>query len=132
MGIELCNHTDGGEGACGFKQSEETKALRNSKLIGLKRTPEQRLRISVGKAGAEVSDLQRMRISATLKGRYVGGLNPQAKAVVCVETGALFGSMTDAAQWLVSLGHKKASFKNIHSAVSGEKLTAYGYKWARA
>jgi len=132
MGHDICNHTDGGEGACGFKQSEETKALRNGKLRGRMKSPETITRMKAAKAGYTVPHEMREQISKTLMGRYPCGLNPNAKAVRCVDTDAIFTSMQEAAGWLRSIGHEKASFKNIHAAVSGAKKTAYGLRWVRA
>lgn len=132
MGFDIVNHTEGGDGASGFKQTEATKMLRNSKLRGMKRTPETIARMTAAKVGVPKSEEQKAKIAQTLAGRYPGGLNPNAKAVECVETGAQFGSMVEAAEWLRSLGHHKASFKSVHGAVSGQKKTAYGYSWRRA
>jgi hypothetical protein len=132
MGVDLVNHTDGGEGAPGCKQSEATKALRNAKLRGMKKPAATIARMRAAQAGKVVDAEMRKRIADTLRGRYVGEKNPTAKPVQCVETGAVFGCMSDAAAWLQSLGHAKASFKNISSAVCGEKKTAYGYRWRAA
>lgn len=131
MGFDICNHTDGGEGASGFKQSEATKALRNGKLRGRRKPAETIARMRIAKAGTVISEEQRQQISATLSGRYPGGKNPNAKPVRCVDTDVVFASMVEAATWLQSIGHTKASFKSVHAAASGTKKTAYGYAWVR-
>ena len=48
----LHNHTDGGEGCHGFKQSPETVEKRVSKTRGKKRTEKQRQNIREGKTGS--------------------------------------------------------------------------------
>jgi hypothetical protein len=131
-GVDLCNFTDGGEGAPGSKQSEETRAKRSASSRGHRKSPEAIARMCVAQAGKVISEDARKRISATLMGRYAGGENPNAKAVMCVETAERFASMQEAAAWLRSKGHAKASFKSVHAAVSGSKKTAYGYTWRRA
>jgi hypothetical protein len=132
MGIDLCNHTEGGEGAPGYTQSEQTKAKRNAKLRGRVNSDKTIQRMRIAQAGKVISQEARHKIAATLTGRYVGANNPNAKPVACVETGQVFGSMQEAAAWLQGLGNAKASFKSIHAAVSGAKKTAYGYQWRRA
>jgi hypothetical protein len=132
MGMTLVNHTEGGEGAPGYKQSEETKAKRNAQLRGRPKPAATIQRMRTAQAGKVIAHTTRQQISATLTGRYVGAANPNAKPVVCVETGHTFDCMQAAAAWLQNQGNTKASFKSIHAAVSGSKKTAYGYQWRRA
>lgn len=132
MGYELCNHTDGGEGASGFKQSQQTKDLRNGKLRGIPRTEATKAKMRQSAAGRVITAEQRKQISATLTGKYCGGDNPMAKPVKCVETGEIFSCMSDAGDWLKSQGNAKASFKSVSSCISGEKKTAYKYRWVAA
>lgn len=132
MGIDLVNHTQGGEGAAGYVHSEETKQKRNNKLRGMKKPSETIERMKIAQSGKVISCDTKSKISAALLGRYAGSLNPNSKPVVCIETNQLFGSMKEAAEWLRMQGNDKASFKSIHSAVSGSKKTAYGYGWRRA
>lgn len=132
IGENLCNHTDGGEGAPGYKQSEQTKEKRNAKLRGQAKTSATIQRMRNAHAGKVIGQDTRQKIATTLLGRYAGGLNPNAKPVVCIETNEHFACMQDAATWLQQQGHAKASFKSIHAAVSGAKKTAYGYTWGRA
>lgn len=132
MGIELCNLTVGGEGASGCVQSEETKRKRNEKLRGRRKSPETIARMKAAQAGKVISEEQRRKLSTLWRGKKVGALNPTAKRCMCVETGVVFETYSMAGDWLKSLGHQKASFKNISSAISGEKKTAYGYRWVAA
>lgn len=132
MGAKLCNHTDGGEGAPGYRQSAETRAKRSSSSRGHRKSQDTIARMRAAQAGKTISEETRKQISQTLVGRYAGGLNPNAKPVMCVETGESFGSMQEAAQWLRTQGHERATFKSVHAAVSGSKKTAYGYTWRRA
>jgi hypothetical protein len=132
MGIDLVNHTEGGEGATGYIQSEETKQKRNNKLRGMKKPVETVQRMRVAQANKVISKDTRSKISATLLGRYAGSSNPNSKPVVCIETGERFDTMQSAAEWLRLQGNERASFKSIHAAVSGSKKTAYGYSWRRA
>lgn len=132
MGVGLCNHTDGGEGAPGYKQSAETRAKRSASSQGHRKSQDTIARMRVAQAGKTISQETRKQISQTLVGRYAGGLNPNAKPVMCIETGKVFGSMQEAAEWLREKGHKRATFKSVHAAVSGVKKTAYGYTWRRA
>lgn len=131
MGEDLVNHTDGGEGAPGYLQSDATKQKRNDKLRGMKRQAETIDRMRVAQAGKSIAKETRIKIAAALLGRYSGSANPNAKPVVCIGTGARFDTMEDAARWLREQGHERASFKSIHAAVSGSKKTAYGYQWSR-
>lgn len=132
IGVDLVNHTVGGDGASGFKQSEETKAKKNAKLRGRPKRPETIARMRAAQAGRVRTPEARAKIAASLRGRFPGGKNPFAKAVQCVETGATFATMNEAAEWLRGTGHAKASFKSISSAVNGSKKTAYGLQWRLA
>lgn len=132
MGIDLVNHTTGGEGASGFVQSDATKEKRNSKLRGRKKSSETIQRMMAAQAGKIISTEQRARISETLTGRYRGDKNPTARAVVCVDTGQMFLCMTDAGRWLRAQGNPRAGVRNISACITGEKKTAYGFRWKLA
>lgn len=132
MGADLVKHTDGGEGAPGYLQSDATKQKRNDKLRGMKRPTETIERMKAAQAGKSIAQETRKKIANTLLGRYSGAANPNAKPVVCIETGQHFDTMQDAANWLREQGNGKATFKSVHAAVSGTKKTAYGYQWRRA
>lgn len=129
MGFQLCNLTDGGEGASGMVQSEETKQKRNVQLRGRRKSPETIARMKAAQANKVMSESQKAKLSAYWKGKVEGANNPFAKRCQCVETGVVYDTYTLAGDWLKSLGYAKASFKNISAVINGEKKTAYGYKW---
>ncbi len=131
IGIILANHTIGGEGASGFKQSEETKNKRNEKLRKKVNSPETIRKMRASQANKVIAKETRLKIAKTLTARYCGGDNPNACAVRCKETQEIYRCLSDAAEWLRSLGNEKASFKNVSAVLSGEKKTAYGYGWER-
>jgi hypothetical protein len=54
--------------------------------------------------------------------------HPQAKAVLCVETGVVFGTCTLASEWLVAtIGRGDNS--QISKVCRGKTKSAYGYVW---
>jgi len=53
----------------------------------------------------------------------------QAKAVLCVETGMIFGTGTLAAEWIASQGKYMGDHSSIAKVCRGEKSSAYGYTW---
>lgn len=53
----------------------------------------------------------------------------QAKAVLCVETGVVFGTGTLAAEWVAAQGIYKGDNSSIAKVCRGEKETAFGYHW---
>ena len=55
QGVKLCNRTDGGEGAKGFKHSEEAKAKMRELRLGKKDSEETRLKKIRGLTGRKVS-----------------------------------------------------------------------------
>jgi hypothetical protein len=54
----------------------------------------------------------------------------QAKPIICLETGQVFGTGTLAAEWITSLGKHKGDNSFISSVCRGKKPHAYGYHWA--
>ena len=53
----------------------------------------------------------------------------QAKAVLCVETGIVFGTGTLAAEWVCSQGKYEGDHSSIAKVCRGIKPQAYGYTW---
>lgn len=69
----LCNITDGGEGASGYKHSDETKAIMAAMKIGYvpKIPPEARERAARARIGKKMSIESRAKMSAAWVGRVV-------------------------------------------------------------
>jgi hypothetical protein len=74
--------------------------------------------------GHTFTDEAKQRISNKLKGRYVLGLNPNAKKVRCIETGEIFQSAKEASLHLGLHGH--AVDGSIHKGCrcGGERMNA--------
>jgi hypothetical protein len=53
----------------------------------------------------------------------------QAKAILCVETGMIFGTGTLAAEWVCSQGKYKGDNSSIAKVCRGIKPQAYGHTW---
>lgn len=98
----LCNMTDGGEGCSGRKMSEQNR-LNLIKLNKGKRPSDKSIQASIEKSSIKVG-------------------------TTC---GLVFNSMSDAALYLRSLGHNKASKTMISSCVNGSIKKAYGYEWRK-
>lgn len=148
----LCNLTDGGEGASGLKRvfSESHRAAISAKAMGRKASDEtkskiskagkgrviseeQREKLRVSSTGRKLSTESRLKLSASLKGRtisqYQRDMNTEklGKRVKC-DNGLEFKSIGQAALWLKSLGFLKASSQSISRACATNK-TAYGFSW---
>lgn len=65
-------------------------------------------------------------------GHKTGDKSPNAKRVVCIETGQEFGSCDSAARWLQSQGHLKAKGPAVGDSARGHHKTAYGFHWKYA
>ncbi len=98
----LCNMTDGGEGASGVKMSEKNR-------LNL-------MKINKGKRPSDKS------ILASIEHHSVK---------VGTTCGLSFNSMTEAALYLTELGFKKASKSSISACIRGITKQAYGYEWRK-
>jgi len=120
-------------GLCGESNPNYGKDFtgENNPFYGRKHSAESRLKISQNHAdvsgknnpnyGKPLSEAQRKRLSEYMKGRCAGGKNPRAKKVLCIETGQVFGCISDAAKWLKSDRH------DIVACCSGKKEAHKGY-----
>lgn len=54
------------------------------------------------------------------------------RAVTCVDRALTFESLADAAEWLRSLGHLKASKAAVGNCASGRVASSYGFRWVYA
>jgi hypothetical protein len=121
VGKTLLNETKGGGGASGMTQSAKSNALRSAALMGRKRGPEVGQKIGAvlrGRTRAVIPEVEARRISACVAAK--------AKRVLCVETGEVFDSLSDAARSL------NASIAPISMALNGKRDTAHGYHWRLA
>ena len=78
QGINLCNVTIGGDGASGYKHTEETKTVMAKKKIWRKLTEEHKQKISQSSKGKTISEEQKLKISNSLKGRKLSKQHRQA------------------------------------------------------
>lgn len=100
----------------GKKLSEETKRKISESHKGKRLSEETRRKISESNKGKHLSPETRKKISESHKGKTV-------KAIICIETGTLYSSVTEAAK---SIGIAKS---NISAAARGLQKTSGGYHW---
>lgn len=112
----LANVCDGGEGASGHHWTEEQK-----KQIGLRGIGEKNP--NYGNHWTEAQK-KALREKQQASGRYKGKNNPKAHKVKCIETGAIFDTMTEAA---FSIGLKCSG--SIHHAIHYPNGVAAGLHW---
>ena len=79
FGHPLVNHTNGGEGTSGHKQTAETIQKRVAKTTGKKRTAEQRKRLSNSRIGKKFSPNHCLAISKAQRNRKD---SPEVGAIV--------------------------------------------------
>lgn len=85
------NHSCGGEGKTGFEPTAETREKIRKKLIGTHRPDDVRIKLSVAHSGRHLSDEHKAKIRMSCK-------NINSKTVICVTTGAVYPSATDASK----------------------------------
>lgn len=120
----------------GKKLSEETKKKISQALKGITHTPE---------AIANMKAAQSNRSAETRKkiGDSKRGLKrPQSvidalrkvhsKRVICNETGTMFASCVDAAEWLKTAGYAKAQGRPVSDCAKGKYKKAYGHTFIYA
>jgi group I intron endonuclease len=112
----LCNHTDGGDGAPGYKASEETKAKLRSAQLGKKHSEETKSRLRAMRQGEDhpmwgvkASDLCKQKVKEA-----------NSRSVYC-SNGKVYHSCTEAAK---DLGIANSG---ICRAASGQKSHCAGY-----
>lgn len=71
--------------------------------------------------GKHHSEQTKKKISEAHKGKYKGSKSPNAKKIICVETGQIFGSIVEAKEWLGK--------GDINMCLRGKCHTAGGYHW---
>lgn len=110
----------------GVSLPEATRAKISAALSGRKRSAEHCRRISESKMGHTVSEATRRKISETKRAAATtarGARNAKARAVVCMETGERFDTVTEAAQSITR------SPENLSSCCRGQRKTCGGYHW---
>lgn len=75
--------------------------------------------------GRPWSDSQKKVLSAAHIGKQKYGENPRAQSVICVETGEIFSSISEAME-------AKGASRNISACCRGITLTCGGYRWRYA
>lgn len=96
----LCNLTDGGDGAPGRVVTDEVKKIMSDKFKGV------------------APSKQTIKASIAANSKPIG-----------TNCGLRFNSATDAARWLQSIGHKNANKSGIFTALEGRSNKAYGYEF---
>lgn len=116
MGIRLTNHTKGGEKGGRFIATEDYRRNMSIRNTGSNNP----------NYGNHWSKEQREAASKRIRetGCHLGGKNPKARTVQCVETGEIFSNMEEAA---ASLGLKSGG--SIIVALKNPNRTAHGYHW---
>jgi hypothetical protein len=67
VSIELCNHTDGGDGTSGYKHSDATRAQIAAKALGRKVSDQTRLKMRIKRRGVTHSAETKAKIAASAK-----------------------------------------------------------------
>lgn len=105
----------------GQKHTLETRQKMRASHTGLRNNPTAVEKTAQWHRGKKRSDQARKRMSeAHLR-----------SPIVCAETGSIFPSITEAAQWLRENGHPKATKTGVWMSLSGKHKTSYGYAWSR-
>ena len=141
FGFTLCNLTDGGEGASGYKHDAESKRKIGAGNRGRVFGPEVRKAMSDGGKGKILSSEHRAKLAAVLKrprsAQHIAKIRLHAielnkkntRRVLCVDTQHTFESSKDAALWLRWQGFTLASNVGISKAARGELVRTCGYRW---
>lgn len=122
----------------GRKHTEEEKrhlreisSGKNNPTYGRRHTPEELRKMRESQLGKKLTDEQKAKISQSLKGKTLG--KPKRKGCIrkripvrCVETGAVYESITEAARQV----HDSAG--NIRVCLKNPRRTAKSYHWEYA
>lgn len=127
------NVTRGGDGANTMTDKQRQRlseiakeAYRNGRvptMLGKHFSAESRRKMSEAASRRVLSEEHRKHIGESVKGLLVGGKNPMARSVVCIETGEMFTSVKEAAD---SIGTTRV---NVSRCVNGKNKTAGGFHW---
>lgn len=144
--IALYNATDpnygynksagGDKTTLGLKCTENTKRLIGAKAKARLSTPENhpmfgkcfseesRAKMSKSHKGKVLTKEHRKHISEAQRGLYTGAENPMAKKVICLDSGAMFDTLTAAGEFA---GVSRVA---IQRCCKGQSKTAGGKRWA--
>lgn len=117
-GHTLCNMTNGGEGPSGcLRGPEYRKTLSEAMLKSYREkvvwTPERR---------AAMSEIQK-KVLRPKTDKYLG-----TKLILC-SNGMIFQGLREAVEWLKLHGWPKATRITVSYCCTGQRKTAYGFKW---
>lgn len=128
----LCNFTDGGDGASGAIRSESYKQhmVKNNPMNSLLN----RKKISIALTGKKRQDLSEYPIMSRpgVKDKISGKNNKNSRRVICIENQMIFDTQTAAALWLKSIGFLKASNGDIAKCCKGKAKKSHGFHWQYA
>ena len=105
---------------CSYKYNNTygtVRERRSEKVRGQKRSEETKQKMSEAKKGKSFTEEHKHNLSESKK----GGKHPQAKKVICVETGQVFDTIKEAKEWLGK--------GNINDCLRGKQKVAGGYHW---
>jgi hypothetical protein len=124
--VKLTNITAGGEGTSGIKLSEEHKEKLRQAKLGKKQSPEHIAKAAKGRTGMKRSEAHCKAISESLKGKKmpVDSQAKKYKQVVCVESGKIYKSITEAAKEL------NLYTTNISKVCKGQMQKTGGFHWS--
>lgn len=128
--------TDGGEGASGYKLTEEHKdKIRQSKIgnknpnYGKKLSDEICKKMSNSRSGnkhylfgQKITDEMKKRLSEASKGKLIGGKHHQAKKVINIETDEIYDTIKEVAELL---GIK---YSTLRAKLTGQNKNNTNYK----
>lgn len=111
------------------KHYSEEERRRLSELLSGEKNPmfgkhhSKEARMKISEANANPSEATRQKMRQAKIGIYDGANNPNAKAVICLETKDIYGAATIASK------QTGISANNICQCCRSERKTAGGYKW---
>ena len=91
--------------------------------LGKKLSEEIKSKLKEWHSHKTLTEEHRKHIGDAVRGKRIGGANPMARAVVCVETGEVFSSIKEAADSI------DTTRVNVSRCVNGRNKTAGGYRW---
>jgi hypothetical protein len=149
-GFGLCNMTSGGDGVSGFKHSDEMRENQRQRMLGVtpwnkgkptsdeakekmrlaklgkKQSPEHIAKCAESRRGKKYTEAHCKAISESLKGKKmpVDSQAKKYKQVMCLESGKIYKSITEAAKEL------NLYTNNISKACKGQLQKTGGYHWS--